>query len=111
MEDIKQEEEIKKFVNKLAMQLNPSNDTMKAIRLLRKELPELLAEQNRISKESVKEKIERIKKERLTIPKSPLDITPREQMQQSVQPIYRGYKSNEESHNQALDLAINILEE
>lgn len=72
---------------------------------------ELLSEQDRISKESVKEKIERIKKERLTIPKSPLDITPREQMQRSVQPIYRGYKSNEESHNQALDLAINILEE
>ncbi len=70
-----------------------------------------LSEQDRISKESIKEKIERIKKERLTIPKSPLDITPREQMQQSVQPIYRGYKSNEESHNQALDLAINILEE
>lgn len=43
MQDIKQQEEVKKFVNKLAMQLNPSNDTMEAIRLFRAELPSFLS--------------------------------------------------------------------
>ena len=33
---------VREFGNKLAMQLNPSNDTMQAIRLLRKELPDFL---------------------------------------------------------------------
>lgn len=37
-----------------------------------------------------------------TVPKSPLDITPREAMRIAVQPIYRPYISNEETHNQAL---------
>jgi len=51
------EDLVKEFGNKLAFKLNPSNDTMEAIRLLRKELPELLAEQDRISRESEREKI------------------------------------------------------
>lgn len=33
---------IRKFTNKLAMQLKPSNDTMEAIRLFRNELPNFL---------------------------------------------------------------------
>lgn len=50
------EDLVKEFGNKLAFKLNPSNDTMEAIRLLRKELPELLAEQDRISRESIARK-------------------------------------------------------
>lgn len=36
--------DVRKFSNKLALQLPQSNDTMKAIRLLHKELPDLLIE-------------------------------------------------------------------
>lgn len=51
------EERIKEFGNKLAFELKPSNDTMEAVRLMREKLPELLAEQNRISRESERERI------------------------------------------------------
>ena len=47
--------------------------------------------------------IEMIDRNKLTVPKNPLDMTVREQTQQSVQPVYREYISNEESVNQALD--------
>jgi hypothetical protein len=36
------EKEIKDFGNKIAMQLRPSNDTMEAVRLVRKELPDFI---------------------------------------------------------------------
>lgn len=38
------EEMIHRFANSFALQLNPSNDTMEAVRLLRKELPSLLTQ-------------------------------------------------------------------
>ncbi len=45
------------------------------------------------------------------VPKDPLDITPREMMQQAVQPIYRRYVSNEESNNNALDFVLSHIRE
>lgn len=37
--DTEWEKEVRTFVNELAMQLTPSNDTMNAVRLIRKDLP------------------------------------------------------------------------
>jgi len=39
------EEETRHFINKIAFNLPPSNETMEVIRLLRKELPSFLASQ------------------------------------------------------------------
>ena len=43
------------------------------------------------------------------LPKDPLDITPREQMKQVVQPIHRPYISNEESYNQGVQDSLALL--
>ncbi len=51
----------------------------------------------------IEAEIERKKGMRKTIPKSPLDMTLREQMNQTIQPVYRPYVSNEESCNQDID--------
>ena len=41
--DIEWEKEVHTFVNELAMQLTPSNDTMNAVRLIRKDLPDFIS--------------------------------------------------------------------
>lgn len=47
--------------------------------------------------------VEALEKMRRVVPKDPLDITPREQMEQVIQPVYRPYISNEEAANQVID--------
>lgn len=57
----------------------------------------------------IEKEVEGMKKK---LPKDPLDMTFREQMNQTVQPVYRPYVSNEESYNQALtDLLSKLREE
>lgn len=52
------EEATRKFANRLAMQLKPSNDTMAAIRLLHKELPSLIASLRESDRKRIIEEIE-----------------------------------------------------
>lgn len=46
---------IRDFTNGIAYQLNPSEDTKKAIRLFRHKLPELLENQKKTIRESIEE--------------------------------------------------------
>ena len=41
------------FVNDIASKLNPSNDTMEAVRLFRAELPKLLTHQKKMIREEI----------------------------------------------------------
>lgn len=67
------EEVVREFANKLAMQLNPSNDTMEAIRLIRKELPTLIKERDEAFIRKVEEVGEGMKMEVKDLPS--LDLT------------------------------------
>lgn len=48
---------LRQFVNKIAAELNPSNDTMQAIRLIRKKLPEILLLQHKRTIQAVKSRV------------------------------------------------------
>lgn len=61
--------------------------------------------------EKLKMIVEMVESEKRIVPKDPLDITPREQISQLVQPVYRPYISNEESVNIILDTITSKLKE
>ena len=54
------EQEIRKFTNDLGFQLKPSNDTMEAVRLFRKELPDFLLRLEQATREDERSKIKQI---------------------------------------------------
>lgn len=64
---------------------------------------------DKIAKQILQAIVDREEKNKRNLPKDPLDITPREQIAQLVYPVYRPYKSNEESYNDGLQDTIDYL--
>lgn len=76
--------------------------------LRRKEVESFISSLLTRQKERMVEVVEEKKK---PLPKDPLDVTPREVMNQIIQPVYRRYVSNEESYNLALSDTIQAIRE
>lgn len=84
------EEDTHKFANELAMQLRPSNDTMIAIRVLRRELPNMLTTRDASIRREEMERIRTAIISKAQLIENPIE-TSHGQIDGSFYQIYRGH--------------------